>query len=208
MRKDISIFGVETQNYPSMYQRLRNLPIECGGDTIAEGIAVKDVGDTAFGIIKELVEEVLVVKEETIERAVAALIEIEKTVAEGAGAAALAALLEQPGRFAGKRVGLPITGGNIDTRVLASVLMRGLVRDARLVRLRVTMPDISGSLARVAALIAEAGGNIVEVQHQRVFGTASVKSTEIEFLIETRERAHTEALVRALETNGLKTTLV
>jgi threonine dehydratase len=92
--------------------------------------------------------------------------------------------------------------------VLASVLMRGLVRDARLVRLRVTMPDISGSLARVAGLIAEAGGNIVEVQHQRVFGTASVKSTEIEFLIETRERAHTEALVQSLETNGLRTTLV
>ena len=208
LRNDISIFGVETQNYPSMYQRLNNLPVECGGDTIAEGIAVKDVGDTAFKIIKALVEEVLVVKEETIERAVAALIEIEKTVAEGAGAAALAALLEQPGRFAGKRVGLPITGGNIDTRVLASVLMRGLVRDARLVRLRVTMPDISGSLARVAGLIAEAGGNIVEVQHQRVFGTASVKSTEIEFLIETRDRAHTEALVQALETNGLRTTLV
>jgi threonine dehydratase len=208
LRNDISIFGVETQNYPSMYQRLNNLPVECGGDTIAEGIAVKDVGDTAFKIIRALVKEVLVVKEETIERAVAALIEIEKTVAEGAGAAALAALLEQPDRFAGKRVGLPITGGNIDTRVLASVLMRGLVRDARLVRLRVTMPDISGSLARVAGLIAEAGGNIVEVQHQRVFGTASVKSTEIEFLIETRDRAHTEALVQALETNGLRTTLV
>ncbi len=208
LRKDISVFGVETQNYPSMYQRLHDLPVECGGDTIAEGIAVKDVGDTAFAIIKALVEEVLVVKEETIERAVAALIEIEKTVAEGAGAAALAALLESPGRFAGKRVGLPITGGNIDSRVLASVLMRSLVRDARLVRLRVTMPDISGSLARVAGLIAGADGNIVEVQHQRVFGTASVKSTEIEFLIETRDRAHTEALVQALEANGLKTTLV
>ena len=208
LRKDISVFGVETQNYPSMYQRLHNLPVECGGDTIAEGIAVKDVGDTAFGVIKSLVEEVLVVKEETIERAVAALIEIEKTVAEGAGAAALAALLEQPGRFAGKRVGLPITGGNIDTRVLASVLMRGLVRDARLVRLRVTMPDISGSLARVAGLIAEAGGNIVEVQHQRVFGTASVKSTEIEFLIETRDRDHTEALVQLFEENNVRATLV
>jgi len=208
LRKEISLFGVETQNYPSMYQRLHNLPLECGGDTIAEGIAVKDVGDTAFAVIKALVEEVLVVKEETIERAVAALIEIEKTVAEGAGAAALAALLESPGRFAGKRVGLPITGGNIDTRVLASVLMRGLVRDARLVRLRVTMPDISGSLARVAGLIAGADGNIVEVQHQRVFGTASVKSTEIEFLIETRDRAHTEALVQSLEANGLRTTLV
>jgi threonine dehydratase len=208
LRPSIEIYGVETANYPSMHQRLHDLPVECGGDTIAEGIAVKDVGDSALRIIKELVEEVLVVKEETIERAVAALIEIEKTVAEGAGAAALAALLENPARFAGKRVGLPISGGNIDARVLASVLMRGLVRDSRLVRLRVTMPDISGSLARVAGLIAEAGGNIVEVQHQRVFGTASVKSTEIEFLIETRDRAHTEALVKALETNGLRTTLV
>jgi threonine dehydratase len=208
LKSSITIYGVETQNYPSMHQRLRNLPVECGGDTIAEGIAVKDVGNMAFAILRELVEEVLVVKEETIERAVVALIEIEKTVAEGAGAAALAALLEQPQRFAGKRVGLPISGGNIDSRVLASVLMRGLVRDSRLVRLRVTMPDISGSLAKVASLIAEAGGNIVEVQHQRVFGTASVKSTEIEFLLETRDREHSELLVESLEAKGLRTTLV
>ena len=200
----ISIFGAESQNYPSMYQRLNGLPVECGGDTIAEGIAVKDVGATALEIIKALVKEVLVVKEETIERAVVALIEIEKTVAEGAGAAALAALLEHPALFAGKRVGLPISGGNIDSRVLASVLMRGLVRDARLVRLRVTMPDVSGSLAKVAALIAEAGGNIVEVQHQRVFGAVSVKSPEVEFLVETRDRAHTEALIAALEKAAVK----
>jgi threonine dehydratase len=200
----IQVYGVESQNYPSMHQRLAGKPVECGGDTIAEGIAVKDVGDIAFGIIRELVEEVLVVKEETIERAVATLIEIEKTVAEGAGAAALAALLEHPARFAGKRVGLPISGGNIDSRVLASVLMRGLVRDARLVRLRVTMPDVSGSLAKVCALIAEAGGNIVEVSHQRIFGTSSVRSPEVEFLIETRDRAHTEALVAALEANGIR----
>ena len=99
---------------------------------------------------------------------------------------------------------MPISGGNIDSRVLASVLMRGLVRDGRLVRLRVTMPDISGSLAKVAALIAEAGGNIVEVQHQRVFGTASVKSPEVEFLIETRDREHTDALVALLEKNGVR----
>jgi threonine dehydratase len=195
----IAIYGAESQNYPSMYQRLNGLPVECGGDTIAEGIAVKDVGATALEIIKALVKEVLVVKEETIERAVVALIEIEKTVAEGAGAAALAALLEHPALFSGKRVGLPISGGNIDSRVLASVLMRGLVRDARLVRLRVTMPDVSGSLAKVAALIAEAGGNIVEVQHQRVFGAASVKSPEVEFLVETHDRTHTEALIAALE---------
>ena len=204
MQKHILVYGVESKNYPSMHQRLNGLPVECGGDTIAEGIAVKDVGNIAFGIIGELVQEVLVVKEETIERAVVALIEIEKTVAEGAGGAALAALLEYPALFAGKRVGLPISGGNIDSRVLASVLMRGLVRDARLVRLRVTMPDISGSLAKVAGLIADGGGNIVEVQHQRVFGTASVKSTEIEFLIETRDREHTDALIARLESNGVR----
>jgi threonine dehydratase len=204
LRPDILVFGAETANYPSMHQRLNNLPVECGGDTIAEGIAVKDVGAMALDIIRELVEEVMVVKEETIERAVVALIEIEKTVAEGAGAAALAALLDQPARFAGKRVGLTISGGNIDSRILSSVLMRGLVRDARLVRLRVTVPDISGSLAKVAGLIAGAGGNIVEVEHQRMFATASVKSTEIEFLVETRDRDHTKALVAALEQNGVR----
>ena len=204
LKPSIRILGVESRNYPSMHQRLAGLPVECGGDTIAEGIAVKDVGEIALGIIRSLVGEVLVVREETIERAVVALIEIEKTVAEGAGAAALAALLEHPAHFAGKRVGLPISGGNIDSRVLASVLMRGLVRDARLVRLRVTVPDISGSLAKVAALIAQGGGNIVEVQHQRVFGTASVKSTEIEFLIETRDRSHTDAVIAALEKDGVR----
>ncbi|HEY2337697.1 MAG TPA: threonine ammonia-lyase [Burkholderiales bacterium] len=201
----IQIFGAESANYPSMHQRLNGLPVECGGDTIAEGIAVKDVGNIAFAVIKKLVSDVLVVKEETIEKAVVALIEIEKTVAEGAGGAGLAALLEHPARFAGKRVGLPVSGGNIDSRVLASVLMRGLVRDGRLVRLRVTMPDISGSLAKVAALIGEAGGNIVEVQHQRIFGTSSVRSPEVEFLVETRDRTHTERLVAALQAAGVKT---
>jgi threonine dehydratase len=197
------IVGVESKTYPSMHQKLNGLPVRCGGDTIAEGIAVKDVGNMTFEIVKALVEEVLVVPEETIERAVVALIEIEKTVAEGAGAAGLAALLEHPQRFAGRRVGIVVSGGNIDSRVLASVLMRGLVRDGRLVRLRVTMPDVSGSLAKVAGMIAEAGGNIVEVQHQRIFGTSSVRSPEVEFLVETRDREHTQALVRLLEQNGI-----
>jgi threonine dehydratase len=199
----IRVVGVESRTYPSMYQRLKGEPVRVGGDTIAEGIAVKDVGDMALAVIRELVEEVLVVEEETIERAVVALIEIEKTVAEGAGAAGLAALLEHPARFAGKRVGIIVSGGNIDSRVLASVLMRGLVRDARLVRLRVTMPDVSGSLAKVAALIAEAGGNIVEVQHQRIFGTSSVRSPEVEFLVETRDRGHTGELVALLQKNAI-----
>jgi threonine dehydratase len=203
LKPGIRVVGVESKTYPSMHQRLSGQPIKVGGDTIAEGIAVKDVGDIAFGIIQKEVEEVLVVPEETIERAVVALIEIEKTVAEGAGAAALAALLEHPQRFAGKKVGLPISGGNIDSRVLASVLMRGLVRDQRLVRLRVTVRDVAGSLAKVAALIAEAGGNIIEVQHQRIFSTASARATEIEFLIETRDREHSQALVRSIEAAGV-----
>jgi threonine dehydratase len=202
----IQIYGAESANYPSMHQRLTNQPVVCGGDTIAEGIAVKDVGNLALEIIRDTVNQVLVVPEETIERAVVALIEIEKTVAEGAGGAGLAAILAHPQHFAGRRVGLPVSGGNIDSRVLASVLMRGLVRDGRLVRLRVVMPDISGSLAKVAQLIADAGGNIVEVQHQRIFGTSSVRSPEVEFLVETRDRAHTERLVAALQGAGVKTT--
>jgi threonine dehydratase len=203
VKKDIEVVGVESKSYPSMYQKLNGLPINVGGDTIAEGIAVKDVGDMTAAIVKQLVSEIIVVPEETIERAVMALIEIEKTVAEGAGAAGLAALLEQPARFAGRRVGILVSGGNIDSRVLASVMMRGLVRDGRLVRLRITMPDVSGSLAKVAGLIAEAGGNIVEVQHQRIFGTSSVRSPEVEFLIETRDREHTQALIRLLESHGI-----
>jgi len=204
LRPDIRVFGVESKSYPAMYQRLHGQPVEVGGDTIAEGIAVRDVGKLTFEIVRRLVEDVLIVEEATIERAVVALIEIEKTVAEGAGAAGLAALLEHPSAFRGRRVGIPLCGGNIDTRVLAAVLMRGLVRDGRLVRLRVTMPDVSGSLAKVATLIGEAGGNIVEVQHQRLFGTTSVKSPEVEFLIETRDRAHSEAIVAALKAKGVR----
>jgi threonine dehydratase len=204
LNEKIEIYGAESANYPSMHQRLSNLPVECGGDTIAEGIAVKDVGNLALEIIRNTVNQVLVVPEETIERAVVALIEIEKTVAEGAGGAGLAAILAHPQHFAGRRVGLPVSGGNIDSRVLASVLMRGLVRDGRLVRLRVVMPDISGSLAKVAQLIADAGGNIVEVQHQRIFGTSSVRSPEVEFLVETRDRAHTERLAASLQAAGIK----
>jgi len=179
-----------------------------GGDTIAEGIAVRDVGELPFAIVRALVEEVLVVDEADIERAIVNLIEIEKTVAEGAGAAGLAALIAYPERFAGRAVGVPLSGGNIDTRVLAAVLMRGLVRDGRLARLRVSMPDVSGSLARVAQMLGDAGGNIVEVQHQRLFGTASVRTPEVEFLIETRDREHTEAIIGALAARGVRVALL
>jgi threonine dehydratase len=207
LRPGIEIYGVESKNYSAMHQRLNGLPVQVGGDTIAEGTAVRDVGDMTFSILASLGIEILLTEEETIERSVATLIEIEKTVAEGAGAAGLAALLEHPARFAGRRVGIPITGGNIDSRVLAAVLMRGLVREGKLVRLRVVMPDVAGSLAKVAALIGAAGGNIVEVQHQRVFDTASIKSPEVEFMVETRDREHTKALVAALAAEGVRAEL-
>jgi threonine dehydratase len=202
LRPEVHVLGVESKTWSAMYQRLNGLPVQVGGDTIAEGMAVRDVGNLPLEICRRLVDEVLLVEEETIERAIVALIEIEKTVAEGAGAAGLAALLEHPKRFAGRRVGIPVCGGNIDSRLLSAVLMRGLVRDGRLVRLRVRMTDVSGSLAKVAALIGEAGGNIVEVQHQRVFGTASVKTPEVEFVVETRDRDHTRAIAAHLDAHG------
>ncbi len=207
LKPGIEVVGVESRNYSAMHQRLNNLPVQVGGDTIAEGMAVRDVGDLPFSILSFFRTEILVVEEETIEESIVVLIEIEKTVAEGAGAAGLAALLQHPARFAGKRVGIPICGGNIDSRLLSAVLMRGLVRDGKLVRLRVVMPDIAGSLAKVTTMIGEAGGNIIEVQHQRVFGTASIKSPEVEFVVETRDREHTAALVAELQAKGVTATL-
>lgn len=202
LRPEIHVYGVESRTWSAMYQRLHGLPVDVGGDTIAEGMAVRDVSELTLDICRRSVDEVLLVEEEAIERAIVALIEIEKTVAEGAGAAGLAAVLAHPARFAGKRVGIPICGGNIDSRLLSAVLMRGLVRDGRMVRMRVVMPDVTGSLAKVTALIGAAGGNIVEVQHQRVFGTASVKTPEVEFVIETRDREHTGAIVAHLGAHG------
>jgi len=200
----IEVWGVESKAYCAMHQRLAGLPVAVGGDTIAEGLAVRDVGELTLAMTRALANGILLVEEEAIERAIVALVEIEKTVAEGAGAAGLAALMAHGARFAGRRVGIPLCGGNIDSRLLAAVLMRGLARDGRLARLRVALPDVAGSLAKVAALIGEAGGNIVEVQHQRVFDAASVKSPEVEFTVETRDREHMQDLVARLEQAGTR----
>jgi threonine dehydratase len=208
LRPQIEVIGVESTLWCAMHQRLAGIAVAVGGDTIAEGLAVRDVGELPLRLVRALVDEVLLVDEETIERAIVQFVEIEKTVAEGAGAAGLAAVLQHPARFAGRRVGIPICGGNIDARLLADVLMRGLVRDGRMVRVQVTMPDISGALAKVAAMIGDAGGNIVEVQHQRVFGTTSAKSPDVEFVIETRDREHTAALLTFLEAHGVRTGIV
>ena len=204
LKPDIKVIGVETTSFSAMHQLLAGEPVTAGGDTIAEGIAVRDIGKTPLAIAKALLDQVLTVDEVAIERAIALFLEVEKTVAEGAGAAALAALLSHPQHFVGRKVGLVLSGGNIDTRLLASVLLRGLVRDGRIVRLRLMIGDLPGQLARVAGLIGKAGGNIVEVQHQRLFGAVVAKRTELDVTVETRGRDHARELVEALSAEGFK----
>ncbi len=204
LRPDIKVIGVETTSYQAMHQLLAGEPVTAGGDTIAEGIAVRDIGKTPLAIAKALLDQVLTVDEVAIERAIALFIEVEKTVAEGAGAASLAALLAHPQHFIGRKVGLVLSGGNIDTRLLASVLLRGLVRDGRIVRLRLMIGDLPGQLARVSGLIGKAGGNIVEVQHQRLFGAVVAKRTELDVTVETRGRDHARELVAVLSAEGFK----
>jgi threonine dehydratase len=173
-----------------------------GGATIAEGIGVARAGRITSQIIGALVDDVVAVPEAAIEQAVNLLLEIEKTVAEGAGAAGLAAVLADPDRFKDRRVGLVITGGNIDPRMLASVIMRGLVRSGRLSRLSVSVTDVPGTLSTVAAIVGDLRGNIVEVAHQRLFSDLSVKSTMLELAVETRDRDHADRIVEGLEAAG------
>ena len=201
LKPDIKVIGVETASYSAMRQLLAREPVTAGGDTIAEGIAVSDIGELPLAIARSLLDRVVPVEEVAIERAISLLIEVEKTAAEGAGAAGLAALLAHPEVFRGRKVGLVLSGGNIDTRLLASVLLRGLVRDGRIVRLRVMINDLPGQLARVSGLIGKAGGNIVEVQHQRLFGVVA-KRAELDVTVETRDRAHVRELVAALQSDG------
>jgi threonine dehydratase len=200
---DIEIYGVEAALYPAVREALAGRPNTAQGFTIAEGIAVKTPGKHTLPVIAELVEDMLLVSEGDLEYAVHLIAEIEKLVAEGAGAASLAAVLAHGPIFAGKRVGIVVSGGNIDSRLLASVLMRGLVRDGKMVRLRVEVSDLPGSLARVTSLIARLGGNIIEVEHQRWFQDVPVRLTEIDFLVETMDREATRRLLAGLEAEGL-----
>jgi threonine dehydratase len=202
LRPDIKVIGVETLGYSAMRQLLAGEPVQAGGDTIAEGIAVRDIGKLPLDLCRTLLDRVVSVDEVEIEHAIALLLEVEKTVAEGAGAASLAALLAHPTLFTGRKVGLVLSGGNIDTRLLASVLMRGLVRDGRIVRLRLRINDQPGQLAKVATIIGKAGGNIVEVQHGRLFGGVVAKAADLHVTIETRGRPHIGEIVSALEGGG------
>jgi threonine dehydratase len=207
MKPELKVIGVETAGYSAMRQQLAGEPVTAGGDTIAEGIAVRDIGELPLKLCRALLEKVVSVDEVAIERAIALLLEVEKTVVEGAGAAGLAALIAYPDLFRGRKVGLVLSGGNIDTRLLASVLLRGLVRDGRIVRLRLMIGDAPGQLARVTSVIGKSGGNIVEVQHQRLFGVVA-KATELDVTVETRDRAHVRELLTALEADGFKVHLL
>ena len=202
LKPDIRVIGVEPAMYPSFTARMRGFNAPCGGQTIAEGIAVKDVGKLTYQVARPLIEDVLLLEEPFFERAVALYCNVEKTIAEGAGAAALGALLAFPERFRGKKCGLIITGGNIDPRLLASVLTRELVRAQRLVSLRIVGDDRPGLLGKVSALIGQHGANIIEVAHNRLALDVPAKGAEFDLLIETRDAQHTEEIVDALRAEG------
>jgi threonine dehydratase len=202
MRPEIQVIGVQTVLYPGMVNALRSDPPVPGGGTIAEGIAVKEPGVLTRGLVRALVDDIVLVEEDRIEQAICLYLMIEKTVAEGAGAAGLAAVLTDSDRFRGRRIGLVISGGNIDQRLLATVLMRDLVRQGRLARLGITVSDSPGELARLTAIIAERGGNVVDVDHMRAFANVPAKSASVHFAIETRDAEQMNAIVAALRAAG------
>jgi threonine dehydratase len=203
LKPDIRIIGVEAGLYPSMYNLIKGEHLPMRGDTLAEGIAVKAPGKITTEIVRKLVDEIVLVTETEIECAVAAFINIEKTVVEGAGAASLAAVQSNPALFSGRNVGLVLTGGNIDSRLIASVLTRELAREGRLTQLGLDIVDRPGQLAAVAALLAEAGANIIEVSHQRTFSDLPAKATLLQLVIETRDRAHLDDVLSKLSAAGL-----
>jgi threonine dehydratase len=208
LRPDIELVGVQAELYPSMYARLGGHNLPSAGDTLAEGIAVKEPGQLTSRILAKLVDEMLLVPEPMLEYALSLLLQIEKTVVEGAGAAGLGALLQHPDRFKGKNVGLILTGGNIDTRLLANVLLRDLVRSGRLARLRIQLQDRPGALYAVARLFDKHHVNIIEVSHQRIFTALPAKGLFADIECEAREASHLQNLIEDLKCEGFPVRLV
>jgi threonine dehydratase len=204
--RDLEIVGVQSAECPSMVAALQGVPFE-PGDTVADGIAVREPGTLTLPIVRALVDDVVTVTEASLEAAISTYLEVARVVAEGAGAAPLAAVLEHPDRFRGRRVGLVLSGGNVDTRLLASVIMRSLARRGCLTRLAVEIPDVPGSLANVTAIVGRAGANIVEVSHRRDVPTIELKEARLELVVETRDRAHLDELRDALEAAGYAVTV-
>ena len=199
---DTEIIGVETELYPSMRAALDGTEARCGGNTLAEGIAVKEVGRLTREIVRENVDDVVLVPESAIERAVNAYLTLQKTMAEGAGAAGLAALLADPDRFAGRSVGLVLCGGNIDPRLAASIMVRELARSEHIVGVRIVIPDRPGVLGDIAATIGAPGGNILEVLHHRTLLSVPAKGASVDVTIETHGHDHAAEIVAALEARG------
>jgi len=204
MKPDIGLIGVQAELYPSMYALLNNLQMPCEGDTLAEGIAVKIPGAFTSKVIRELVDEIVLVNEAHLETAVSLLLQIEKTVVEGAGAAGLAAVMAHPEKFADKNVGVVLCGGNIDTRLLANVLLRDLARSGRLARLRLTLQDRPGALYKVMRLFNEHNVNIIEIYHQRIFTTLPAKGLITDIECEARDAKQLQGLVDGLQVAGYK----
>jgi threonine dehydratase len=202
MKPDIRLVGVQAELYPSMYDFIKGRDLECTGDTLAEGIAVKQPGELTRRFVERLADDVLLVSERRLEEALSLLLQIEKTVVEGAGAAGLAALLTHREMFAGRTVGLVLTGGNIDTRLLANVLLRDLARSGRLARLRIILQDRPGALFHVARIFDEQSVNILELAHQRIFTNLPAKGLSLDVECETRDRAHLQRLIAALGEAG------
>jgi threonine dehydratase len=203
-KPSIEIIGVEAALYPSMWNALHQGNRPCGGATLAEGIAVKNVGKFTLPVVRELVSDIMLVDETQIERAVNAFLTLQKTMAEGAGAAGLAALLASPERFRGRKVGLILCGGNIDPRILASIMVRELERDDRIVSFRLTIPDRPGILGHIATRLGEFGANILSVDHHRLFLDVPAKGAKLDVTMETRDAVHAEQIFSALDADGYR----
>ena len=204
IKPEIEVMGVETTRFPSMYAAIKGVPAVFGPSTIAEGIAVREPGVLTQAIVKKLVGDIVLVDEGEIEEAIVMLLEIEKTVVEGAGAVSLAAMIKYREHFAGKHVGLVLCGGNIDPLMLAEIIQRGMVRSGRLARIKVELRDLPGALSKITGVIADANANIEEVHHQRAFTNLPVQTAEVEFVLKTRNYAHVQEIVAKLSEVGFK----
>jgi threonine dehydratase len=202
VRESTEIIGVEAALYPSMRNAVTGASDPVGGPTLAEGIAVKNVGALTLPVVRELVSDIVLVEEAHLERAVNAYLTLQKTMAEGAGAAGLAAMLAEPARFAGRKVGLILCGGNIDPRILASIMVRELEREGRIVSFRLTIADRPGVLGPIASLLGDLGANILEVEHRRLFLDVPAKGAKLDITVETRDHVHADEVLRALEKGG------
>ncbi|MBL4693055.1 MAG: threonine ammonia-lyase [Magnetovibrio sp.] len=206
LRPEIEIYGVQAALYPSMYDAYHHVVTAFTGDqTIADGIAVKEPSANTYAIIEKVVDDVFLTGEMEIEEAIQMYLETQRIISEGAGAASLAGLMKNKDRFKGKSVGLIVSGGNIDSRMLSSILMRGLAREGRLASLRINIPDTPGVLATISTIIGESGANIIEVHHQRLFSDVALKQTQIDVAIETLDRKHVRNIVELLCDSGFKT---